>query len=84
MDEEGFERYKCVFDNNNKDLIEKFFRDPVIKKLWPIFRKKILYKDCFKNEPIEEIYPSYQKITRMMNEYNLDVPDWWRKQFPSL
>ena len=85
MDEDGFKRYKCIFDNNNKYLIDKFFTDPVIIKLWPIFRKKILYKYCFKNEPIEEISTSYQRITRMMKDkYNLDVPDWWREKFPPL
>ena len=33
--DEGIVRYKCIFDNNNKQLVTDFFQDSFIKKLWP-------------------------------------------------
>jgi hypothetical protein len=32
--DEGIIRYKCIFDNNNKQHVTDFFQDSFIKKLW--------------------------------------------------
>lgn len=35
LGEQGLVIYKSIFDNNRKELITQFFKDPLINKLWP-------------------------------------------------
>ena len=39
--------YKCIFDNNTKELIAKFFKDSYILKIWPIIIEHLTFEHCF-------------------------------------
>ena len=39
--------YHTIFSNNNKALRDRFFRDEVIKSIWPYVLPFITYELCF-------------------------------------
>ncbi len=43
LGELGLKLYKTIFDNNNIGLIDKFFKDPLINKLWPKIVENMTY-----------------------------------------
>ena len=45
--DEGIIKYKKIFDNNNKELVNQFFNDAIIIKLWPVVLKCMTKDMCF-------------------------------------
>lgn len=35
LKDEGMDLFKCIFDNNSRKSVAKFFSHPFVKKLWP-------------------------------------------------
>jgi hypothetical protein len=80
----GMRRYKLIFDNNNRELVNEFFTDPFIQRLWPTVLENLTLKLCFgAAKPNQEIETTFREITRIMDEqYGLSLPKWWVKKFP--
>jgi len=83
----GMTRYKCIFDNNNKQLVTEFFQDSFIRRLWDqVIKPNMSYKLCFEktDRPNPDIQLTYREITRIMREdFRLEMPDWWVARFPA-
>ena len=84
---EGVKRFKCIFDNNNKQMVTDFFQADFIKRLWePVIRPNITYKLCFEktDRPNPDIDLTYREISRIMKEdFKLEMPEWWTARFPA-
>lgn len=39
--DDGIDLFKCIFDNNSKEAVEKFFKNEFVKKLWPSILKNL-------------------------------------------
>ena len=79
LGDEGMEIFKKVFDNNNKQMIKKFFENWFVRTLWNLLLKHFSYKNCFeKKGPVKEILQTYKEITKTVDEtYHLRMPQWW-------
>jgi len=87
LGDEGMIRYKCIFDNNNKQLVTEFFQDAFIRRLWDsVIRPNMSYKLCFEktDRPNPDIELTYREITRIMrDDFKLEMPEWWIALFPA-
>jgi hypothetical protein len=85
LGDEGMILYKCIFDNNNKDLVKEFFNDSFIRKLWPMILNNLTAELCFgKTGPNPDIETTFIAITgNMAQEHRLALPQWWRARFPA-
>lgn len=87
LQNEGVKRYKCIFDNNNKQMVTDFFQDDFITKLWePVIRPNMTFKHCFEKTecPNPDIELTYREISRIMkDDFNLEMPEWWTERFPA-
>lgn len=64
---EGIDLFKCIFDNNSRDTVEKFFANQFVKKLWPTILKNLTKDVVFpKKTPNKEIEMTYREITRQI------------------
>ena len=43
LKDEGLEIFRDIFSNNNRILINKFFTNSIIRKLWPFVQKHLSY-----------------------------------------
>ena len=43
LKDEGLELFRDIFNNNNKQLIQKFFTNAIIRKLWPYLEKNLTF-----------------------------------------
>ena len=74
-----------ITDNNNEKSRDAFFNEKIIRKLWPLVRNSITRKLCFSSSgPNKSILPTYNQITREMEERGLQMPDWWVEEFPAM
>ena len=87
LKKDGMDLFKTMItDNNNDEMREAFFKNNVIRRLWPILRPVLTRDICFPrgNGPNQAILPTYREITDEMNDrYGLPMPDWWTIEFPS-
>ena len=83
LKDEGLEIFRDIFSNNNRQLINKFFTNKIIRKLWPYLEKHLTYENCFKrSQPRDVIKLTYHHITRtLIQQYGLTPPAWWLKMF---
>lgn len=60
--------YKNIFSNNNREQVTRFFKDPLIRKLWEgHVQHHLTFKDCFKNGiPDNGIVLTYKQITKAL------------------
>lgn len=59
--------FKKIFDSNKKELIDRFFKNAIIKKLWKVVMKNYKYSHCFgKKAPVADIRITYSEITRLV------------------
>ncbi len=81
--DEGLEIFRDIFSNNNRQLINKFFTNKIIRKLWPYLERHLTFENCFKrSQPRDSIKTTYLQITRtLIQQYGLNLPDWWMKLF---
>ena len=77
--------YHGIFKNNNNDSREKFYTDPLIKKLYRFLLPYMTFEVCFgKKGPKPEVKKSYCLVTRhLLEHFNLPVPRWWSEMFPA-
>jgi len=70
---DGVKVFKNIFDNNNQELRDKFFRHPLIIRLWPILNKEYKYEHCFcKASPNEGLMSTYSVIEGTLRKaYNI-------------
>ena len=47
LGDEGMDLYKKIFENNNKQLVQAFFSNQLIRKLWAFIRNELTYTHCF-------------------------------------
>lgn len=65
--DDGIDLFKCIFDNNSKESVERFFKNKFVKKLWPSILKYLSKEVVFgKNSPNKEIEMTYREITRQI------------------
>ena len=69
--DEGISIFKSIFENNNKFLIEKFFTNSLIRRLWPLVVQNLNYNYCFLNGHNETIMDSYRAVSQKVKSYNL-------------
>lgn len=82
---EGMELFKDFFENNNNELIEKFFTDSLIKQLWPTVLENLTYELCSKKKPNADLERTCRTITSMLPErFGLQLPQWWNDRFPKM
>lgn len=76
--------YHGIFANNSKHERDEFFVDSLIRKIWKFILPQMTRKVCFgSKQPNKNVVRSYQEVTRvMLEEYELDLPAWWIKEFP--
>lgn len=86
LKESGMELFKLIFDNNSKDLVKKFFNDSLIRRIWPHILKYLIPDLCFPNGDANmEIEMTFREMTRLiLEEFKLEMPEWWLKMFPKL
>ncbi|TNV85932.1 hypothetical protein FGO68_gene15200 [Halteria grandinella] len=79
----GLEIFRDIFSNNNKTLINKFFKHSIITRLWPYLRKNLTFAHCFKrSDPPPSIIMTYVLITQaLIVQFGLDPPEWWMNTF---
>lgn len=83
LGEEGIRIFRKVFENNNKELIDEFFNDSFIRKVWPTIMKNSRYEYYFKKDPKPELEETFKKISTVMTEkYNLPMPTFWLRKYP--
>lgn len=73
---EGIALYRGTFEENSVEKVFKFFKDPFIRKIYPLIVKKIKRNECFKLAPPNiSIMPTYEKIEKLFKEkYELELP----------
>jgi hypothetical protein len=82
LGEEGIKLFKGTFKNNNKKSRKAFFKNDFIKKIWPVIKENMTIDDCFQGgQPNEKIYSTYSKCEQELQEYLLELPEWWGETF---
>jgi hypothetical protein len=84
LGEEGVILFRGIFDKNNHDQVKKFFKEPIIRHLWPgileYLTEELYTKDSQKdNEVINacnvEFTETNCKITKQFQEiFDLPLP----------
>lgn len=61
------ELFKKIFDNNSRELVEKFFKHPFVMKIWPTMMRHFTKEIVFgAKKPNQEIEMTYREITRQI------------------
>lgn len=85
LGDDGMLLFKLIFDNNNKELINMFFSNDLIIKLWaPVIFKFLTFESCFGNNgPNDQIEYTFRVMSHMMStQFGLRMPKWWLDRFP--
>ena len=79
LGKEGLLIFRDIFSNNNRQLIGRFFKNAIIRTLWPYIQRHLTFEHCFKRStPRESIVMTYVQITRTLIEnFDLQPPEWW-------
>ena len=83
LKDEGLQIFRDIFINNNRQLIQKFFTNSIIRKLWPYIQRHLTFQNCFKrSHPCEEVKITYALITcTLIDDFDLTPPSWWLRKF---
>ena len=83
---EGMLIYHHVFNNNNKELVSKFFNDFLIKSLWEKIVDFITLEHCFKGKlQNPKLRNTYIQVNRILTEeYNLRIMPWWQNMYSEM
>lgn len=81
----GFKLNHAIFQDNNKKLVEKFFAQPLIRKLWkkmlPHMTKDICFGKGTAKAPNAKLVASYKAVAEEVLDFGLDMPQWWLQAF---
>ena len=83
--DEGMKIYKLsITDNNNLHLRDRFFKTPIIVRLWEKYAPLMTLKDFFaKTDPKKELSPTFSEITGVMRKrYGLFMSSEWVAEYP--
>jgi hypothetical protein len=84
LSEDDIAVFRGVFVNNNDLLRSRFFRNTLVKKIWPIVMKNTKKEHFFKKAPLADLHMTFCKITDIVsNKYDLGLPIFWAKQYPA-
>ena len=76
----------AITANNNEDLRDEFFREPIVIKIWEKLGSQITMKDFFKvkvGNPNKKIFKTYSSVTKIMEgRYHLEMSQEWKDKFP--
>ncbi len=80
----GMELFKLIFENNNKQLVARFFNHPFIQRLWPVVLPAMTFVNFFdrSNQTSDIRYTFCVMTSQMQTLFGLRVPTWWSIQFP--
>jgi len=82
LGDNGVELYKEIFDNNNKQLVERFFSDCFIKRLWPMIQAELRFEHCFNEDGSHlQIKSTYKSAGNMVKGFGVELPKWWNDLF---
>ncbi len=84
LKEDGMDLFKCIFDNNSKELVTKFFSHFFVRRLWPTVLEYLTWDVVFgRKMPNQEIQMTYRDITRQITqEFKFEMPEWWTTLYP--
>ena len=85
LKDEGMKIYKLsISGNNNMDLRDRFFKTPIIVRLWEKYAPIMTLKDFFaKTEPKKELSQTFSEITGVMRKrYGLLMSSEWVAEYP--
>ena len=76
--------FKCIFDNNSSKLVQEFFQEAFIRKLWPVVLRYLTKDVVFgRKHPNKDIELTFREISRaMIQQHELQMPAWWLRMYP--